>query len=158
MEVYANEDVEKAIKRDFHYSFDPSIMGGVPRMNITNIHRDEFVVAGVTWLPLPVLHGNMEVLGFRIGDFAYVTDVNFISEETFAKLKGVKVLVISALMKTSHHSHYSLAEVLEVIEKILPDTSYLTHMSHLMGLHRNIQKELPQNVYAAYDGLVLENS
>jgi len=155
MDVFANNYVEKVIRRDFHYSFDPAIQNGVPRMNITKIHREKFEVAGTPWLPLPVMHGEMEVLGFRISDFAYITDVNYISEETFNKLEGVKVLIISALRKFEHPSHYSLPEVLEVIKRINPQVSYLTHMSHLMGLHTEIQNKLPANVYAAFDGLEL---
>ncbi len=153
MDIYANSDVERAIKRDFHYSFDESIKGGVPKMNIINIHRDNFELGGEIWTPLPVMHYNMEVLGFRIGDFAYVTDVNYISEETFEKLNGVKVLVISALRKFEHPSHFSLPEVLEVIQNIKPDAAYLTHMSHLIGLHKELEVELPYGVFPAFDGL-----
>ena len=104
-------------------------------------------------MPLPVMHADLEVLGFRIGDFAYITDVNYISEETFEKLNGLKVLVISALRKFPHHSHFELKEVLEVIEKLKVNTAYLTHMSHLMGLHSDLESELPEGVYPAYDGL-----
>lgn len=158
LDIYANKAVEKALKRDFFYAFDPNIKGGVPKMNIINIDRDEFKVGGTTWLPLPVMHGKMEVLGFRIGDFAYVTDVKFISEETFEKLKGVKVLIISALRKFEHPSHMALHEVLEVIERLRPDASYLTHMSHLMGKHEDLEKELPDGVYPAFDGLVIKSN
>ena len=157
MDIYANSAVEKAIRRDFHYAFDPSIKGGVPRMNIINIDIKDFELGGVKWTPLPVMHGEMEVLGFRIGDFAYVTDVNFISEETFEKLEGIKILVISALRKFEHPSHFSLDEVLAVIERLKPDASYLTHMSHLMGLHSQLESELPENVCPAYDGLQISN-
>lgn len=158
MDIYANNDVEAAIRRDFHYAFDESIKGGVPRMNIVNIHREEFELCGEMWTPLPVMHAEMEVLGFRIGDFAYITDVNFISPETYAKLKGVKVLIISALRRFEHPSHYSLPEVLEVIEKISPQATYLTHMSHLIGLHEELEKELPEGVFPAFDELQIECS
>ena len=95
----------------------------------------------------------MEVLGFRIGDFAYVTDVNFIVKNLLKKLNGIKVLVISALRKFEHRSHYSLSEVLEVIERLNLKASYLTHMSHLIGKHEELESELPENVYPAFDGL-----
>ena len=157
MDIYANKDVETAIRRDFHYSFDQSINGGVPQMNIINIHRESFELGGEFWTPLPVMHADLEVLGFRIGDFAYVTDVNFISEETYEKIKGVKILVISALRRFEHPSHYSLSEVLEVIEKISPDSAYLTHMSHLIGLHEELEEELPNGIYLAFDGLKIES-
>tara|TARA_Y100000589_G_scaffold326560_1_gene366546 strand:+ start:4750 stop:5550 length:801 start_codon:yes stop_codon:yes gene_type:complete len=156
MDIYANNDVEKAIRRDFHYSFDTSVQGGVPLMNIINIHRESFELGGKIWTPLPVMHADLEVLGFRIGAFAYVTDVNFISEETYEKIKGVKTLVISALRRFKHPSHYSLPEVLDVIEKISPNAAYLTHMSHLIGLHEELEEELPAGIYPAFDGLKIE--
>ena len=93
MDIYANKDVEKALLRNYHYAFDPLVTSGVPKMRILNINRDPFVLGGVEWIPLPVMHAELEVLGFRIGDFAYLTDVNYISEETFDKLKGLKVLI-----------------------------------------------------------------
>lgn len=157
MQIYANKAVEAALRRDFHYAFDPNIKGGVPKMIFNHIHREDFSLGGATWRPLPVMHAEMEVLGFRIGDFAYVTDVNHIPEETYEKLDGVKVLIISALRKFEHPSHFSLDEVLEVIKRIKPQASYLTHMSHLMGLHEDLEKELPSGVYPAYDGLKLES-
>ena len=103
------------------------------------------------------LHAKMQVLGFRIGDLAYVTDVNYISEETYSKLEGINVLVISALRKFEHPSHFSLDQVLEVIERLKPNASYLTHMSHLMGLHSELEIELPEGVFPAFDGLQLES-
>lgn len=157
MDIYANKDVETAIRRDFHYSFDESIKGGVPQINIINIHRESFELGAEVWTPLPVMHADLEVLGFRIGDFAYVTDVNFISEATYDKIKGVKILVISALRRFDHPSHYSLPEVLDVIKKISPDAAYLTHMSHLIGLHEELEEELPNGVYPAFDGLKIES-
>ncbi len=157
MDIYANKDVERAIRRDFHYAFDPNIKGGVPKMKIINIDREEFELGGVNWMPLPVLHAEMQVLGFRIGDLAYVTDVNYISEETYSKLEGINVLVISALRKFEHPSHFSLDQVLKVIERLKPNASYLTHMSHLMGLHSELEIELPEGVFPAFDGLQLES-
>ena len=156
MHIYANKAVEIALRRDFHYAFDSNIKGGVPKIIFNHIHREDFSLGGSTWRPLPVMHAEMEVLGFRIGDFAYVTDVNHIPEETFEKLEGVKVLIISALRKFEHPSHFSLEEVLEVIKRIKPQASYLTHMSHLMGLHEDLEKELPSGVYPAYDGLKIQ--
>ena len=157
MQIYANKAVEVALRRDFHYAFDPSIKGGVPKIILNHIHREDFSLGGSTWRPLPVMHAEIEVLGFRIGDFAYVTDVNHIPEETFEKLEGVKVLIISALRKFKHPSHFSLEEVLDVIKRIKPQASYLTHMSHLVGLHEDLEKELPSDVYPAYDGLQLQS-
>ncbi|MBI49418.1 MAG: hypothetical protein CL850_03915 [Crocinitomicaceae bacterium] len=157
MQIYANKPVEEALRRNYHYAFNNSVKAGVPQMVFNSIHRHDFSLGGETWTPLPVMHADMEVLGFRIGDFAYVTDVNYIPEETYEKLKGVNVLVISALRKFEHPSHFSLNEVLEVIKRIEPKASYLTHMSHQMDLHEDLEKSLPSGVYPAYDGLKLES-
>jgi len=157
LDIYANKAVEEALKRDFFYAFDPKIKGGVPKMNIMSIDKKKFMVGGNAWLPLPVMHGKMEVLGFRIGDFAYITDVKYISEETFSKIEGVKVLIISALRKFEHPTHMALHEVLEVIERVNPDAAYLTHMSHLMGKHAELELELPKGVKPGFDGLVIES-
>jgi phosphoribosyl 1,2-cyclic phosphate phosphodiesterase len=96
------------------------------------------------------------VLGFRFGDFTYITDANFISDEELEKVKGSQVLVINALRKTTHISHFTLEEALEVIEKIKPKKAYITHISHMMGLHAEVEKELPPHVHLAFDGLTLE--
>jgi phosphoribosyl 1,2-cyclic phosphate phosphodiesterase len=97
----------------------------------------------------------LDVLGFRFGDFTYITDANFIADEELAKVKGTKVLVINALRKTKHISHFTLDEALEVIEKIQPERAYITHISHMMGLHAEVQRELPPHVFLAHDGLSL---
>jgi phosphoribosyl 1,2-cyclic phosphate phosphodiesterase len=97
----------------------------------------------------------LDVLGFRFGDFTYITDANFIADEELAKVKGTKVLVINALRKTKHISHFTLDEALEVIEKIQPEQAYITHISHMMGLHAEVQRELPPNVFLAHDDLRL---
>lgn len=157
IDIFANEDVQAALKSNFHYAFDPSITGGVPELNIIDLTDEKFELAGTMWTPLPVMHANMKVYGFRIGDFAYLTDVNFIPKETLNKMKGLKVLVISALRKFEHNSHFTLDEVLEVVKSIHPETTYLTHMSHLIGLHDDLENELPDGVYPAYDGLTIES-
>ena len=98
-------------------------------------------------------HYFIDILGFRFGDFTYITDANFISDEELEKAKGSKILVINALRKTSHVSHFNLAEALKVIEKIKPERAYITHLSHMMGLHAEVQAELPEYVFLAQDGL-----
>ena len=161
LEVYANSGVEEALKRDFHYAFGESLHGGLPKVNINKLGAFEeengFSINDVEFTLLPVKHSNMEVYGYRVGDFAYITDVNYIPEKTFDKLKGVKVLVISALRKVSHPSHFTLNEVLEVVQRIKPDATFLTHLSHFIGKHEDLQSELPEGVYVGYDNLVLEN-
>jgi phosphoribosyl 1,2-cyclic phosphate phosphodiesterase len=161
MEVWANKDVEKALRRDFFYAFGDTKEGGLPQVNINSLGSKEesngFIIKGVEWTLLPVKHYNMDVYGFRVGDFAYVTDVNFIPDSTYEKLDGVKVLVISALRKEWHQSHFSLDEVLEVVERVKPEATYLTHLSHLIGKHEDLQAELPEGVFVGWDGCVIEN-
>jgi phosphoribosyl 1,2-cyclic phosphate phosphodiesterase len=112
-------------------------------------------VEGIDILPIEVMHYKLPVFGFRIKDFTYITDVNFISEEELEKVKGSKVVVIGALRKQEHLSHFTLAEAVEVIEKIAPEQAYITHISHQMGLHREVNDELPAYISLAYDGLVI---
>ena len=161
MDIWANKAVETALMRDFHYAFGESMTGGVPQVNINRLGKTEeesgFIVGGVDWILLPVMHANMEVYGFRVGDFAYITDVNFIPEDTFKKLVGVKILVISALRKKQHPSHFNLNEVLKVIERVNPEASYLTHLSHCIGKHEDLVSELPDGVFVGFDGLIIKN-
>ena len=153
--------VETALMRDFHYAFGESMNGGVPRVKINSLGKTEeksgYVVGGVDWVLLPVMHANMEVYGFRVGDFAYITDVNFIPEDTFKKLNGINVLVISALRKKQHPSHFTLNEVLKVVERVKPEATYLTHLSHDIGKHEDLERELPNGVFVGFDGLIIEN-
>jgi phosphoribosyl 1,2-cyclic phosphate phosphodiesterase len=102
-----------------------------------------------------VLHYKLPVFGYRVGDFSYITDVNFITEEEKRKLKGSKVLVLSALRQSEHISHYSLAQAIEVAQEIGAEQTYFIHMSHQMGLHQEVNAQLPPGMYLAYDGLVL---
>ena len=161
MPIWANEAVERALRRDFFYAFGENTHGGLPQVDIHRLGdhelRNGFEIQGMNWTILPVMHAAMEVYGFRIGDFAYITDVNHIPDETFAKLTGVKVLVISALRKTHHPSHFSLDQVLNVIERVGSESTYLTHLSHLIGKHEDFQAQLPQGVYVGWDGCVIQN-
>ena len=112
-----------------------------------------FEVGDKVAIPINVMHGNLQVFGFRIDDFAYLTDVKTIEESEITKLKGLKVLVVNALRIEPHHSHFNLNEALAFIAKVQPEKAYLTHISHLFGFHEEIQKKLPANVYVAYDNL-----
>jgi phosphoribosyl 1,2-cyclic phosphate phosphodiesterase len=123
---------------------------------VHEIENRPFTIAGVSIIPILVKHYYLDVLGFRFGDFTYITDANFISDEELEKVKGSQVLVINALRKTTHISHFTLEEALEVIEKIKPKKAYITHISHMMGLHAEVEKELPPHVHLAFDGLTLE--
>ncbi len=153
--LYAQAPVIDQLKREFAYAFAEDKYPGVPEIEVHEITNQPFVIAGVSIIPILVKHYFLDVLGFRFGDFTYITDANFIADEELEKIKGSKVLVINALRKTTHISHFTLDEALEVIDKIKPEKAYITHISHMMGLHAEVEKELPPHVHLAYDGLTL---
>ncbi len=149
----SKDTFEWLLKREFAYAFDENKYPGVPEIEVHYIENKPFEIEGVSIIPIKVRHYFIDILGFRFGDFTYITDANFISDEELEKAKGSKILVINALRKTSHVSHFNLAEALEVIEKIKPEKAYITHLSHMMGLHAKVQAELPEHVFLAQDGL-----
>ncbi|MEN9385640.1 MAG: Phosphoribosyl 1,2-cyclic phosphate phosphodiesterase [Bacteroidota bacterium] len=153
--LYARQQVINQLKREFAYAFGENKYPGVPEIDVYEIDDKPFIVEGIEVIPILVKHYFLDVLGFRFGDFTYITDANFIADEELAKVKGTKVLVINALRKTKHISHFTLDEALEVIEKIQPERAYITHISHMMGLHAEVQRELPPNVFLAHDDLRL---
>lgn len=155
IDVYASRLVQEGIKREFPYIFDDVKYPGVPEINLHPIENNPFQIDDVTITPIEVMHLKMPVFGFRIGGFTYVTDANFITEEEKAKIKGSKVFVINALRISKHVSHYNLEEALALIDEIKPETAYLTHISHQLGKHKEVNKILPSNVFCAYDGLEL---
>ena len=156
MPIYARKQVLEQIKTEFAYAFTEIRYPGIPQIQLNEIHNRTFEIAGVNFTPVEVMHLHLPVFGFRIKDFTYITDVNFISEAEIEKIKGSKVVVIGALRKEKHLSHFSLAEAIEVIKKIAPEQAYITHISHQMGLHREVEMELPPFINLAYDGLVLK--
>lgn len=156
MDVYAEERVFRALNYEFPYIFAEKKYPGVPQLNVNLISTFAFNINGITILPIRAMHYRLPVLGFRIDQFAYLTDANFISEEEMEKLIGVKYLVINALRKEKHISHFSLDQALQIIRQLSPKRAYLTHLSHQMGLHSVLQKELPPNVLLAYDDLCIE--
>ena len=125
-------------------------------MNLNIITEEPFQIEGVRIIPIRGLHYKLPVLGFRINDFVYLTDLNHIPESEFTKLQNVNTLVITSLRKKKHVSHFCLSESLEIINKVNPQKAYLTHISHQLGLFDEVSKEIPENVYLAYDRLVLE--
>ncbi|MNR13633.1 putative hydrolase [compost metagenome] len=144
------------MRREYHYAFSDDKYPGIPQLNIINIENKPFNLSGdIPIVPVEVMHYFMPVFGFRIGDFAYITDAKTVSPEEVEKLKGVKVLIINALRKEPHISHFNLEEALAFINEVKPEKAYLTHISHMFGTHEEIEKELPENVFAAYDGLKL---
>ncbi len=153
MDIYGNKRTLETIKLEFPYVFAKNKYPGIPKMNLHQINNNALSINDIEFIPIKLLHHKLPVLGYRIKDFAYITDTNFIPDNEFDKLKNLKVLVINALRKKKHISHFNLSEALEVIEKIKPEKAYLNHISHMMGLHSDVEKELPKNVYIAYDGL-----
>ncbi|MBA4302790.1 MAG: hypothetical protein C0424_01040 [Sphingobacteriaceae bacterium] len=156
MPVYGSADVMKALEREYYYVFEPVKYPGVPKITVHTINDDPFELNGCRFEPIRLLHHRMPVYGFRIGDFAYITDANFIEEEELDKLTGLKVLVINALRKETHISHFNLEQALEIIARLQPKQAYLTHISHQLGLHAIEDALLPPGVNLAYDGLKLE--
>lgn len=156
MPIYGNELVIEQIRREFHYVFE-SKYPGIPQLEIHQIDNSGFNIKGLQITPIEVLHHKLPVLGFRIHDLTYITDANSIPEQEFDKIQGSKILVINALQKDDHISHFTLDEALKVIEIIKPEKAYLTHISHKMGLHANVSEELPSNIFLAYDGLTISN-
>jgi phosphoribosyl 1,2-cyclic phosphate phosphodiesterase len=153
MPVYGTAETLNQIKTDFAYIFAPDNYPGLPRLELHTITENPFSIHGVTLTPLPVLHLRLPVLGFRVNDFSYITDANLIPDATYEKLKGTRILVLNALQREQHISHFNLNEAIEVVRKIKPNKAYFTHISHKMGLHAEISKELPENIFLAVDGL-----
>lgn len=155
MPFYAHQRVFESLYKRYSYIFETeNKYPGAPTINEIEISKDKpFIIGGKTAIPIEVLHSELPVLGFRIDGFTYLTDVKTISEEEIEKVKGTKVLVINALREEPHHSHLSLSEALLLIERIKPEKAYLTHISHLLGFHDEVEKRLPENVFLAYDTL-----
>lgn len=151
--IYARKQVLEQLKREFAYIFSESKYPGAPKVSMHEITNKPFEVEGIQIIPIDTLHCKLQVFGFRIEGFVYITDTNFISEVELSKMKNADVMVINALHQSSHISHYNLQEALEVIEEVNPKQAYLVHMSHQMGLHSDVQSILPDNVSLAYDGL-----
>ena len=156
MDVYASDRVQEALRREFAYIFTNETYPGIPRLQLHQIHSVPFMIGELEFIPFEVLHLNLPVLGFRIGDFCYITDANFIPEAAEKHIYGARTLVINALRKEKHVSHFTLDEALELIQKFRPENAYLTHISHQLGKTSDIEKLLPPNVRCAYDGLSIE--
>jgi phosphoribosyl 1,2-cyclic phosphate phosphodiesterase len=153
MPVYGTVETLDQIKNDFAYIFGPDNYPGLPRLDLHPITENPFKISNTSITPLPVLHLRLPVLGFRIGNFSYITDANAIPETTYEKLKGTNILVINALQREPHISHFNLDQAIEIVKKINPEKAYFTHISHKMGLHAEVSKELPSNIALAVDGL-----
>ena len=154
MPIYGLQRVLDEVKERFIYFFAENPYPGVPRIALNPITKlDSLVFNGLSVQPIEIMHGQMPILGYRLDDLVYITDAKYISEDETKKIIGCKTLIINALHHNEHHSHFNLEEALAFVEKVKPNIAWLTHMSHIMGDHDEINKQLPQNVRLAYDGL-----
>jgi phosphoribosyl 1,2-cyclic phosphate phosphodiesterase len=156
MPVYGNADVLAQLKTEFYYAFEKKKYPGIPQLKLNEINHDQFSIGTVKILPLPVLHYQLLVLGFRINNFSYITDANQIPESTLALLKGTRTLVLNALQREKHVSHFNLEEALAMAAQIGAEQTYFIHISHKLGRHKIVERELPKSVALAYDGLSIE--
>jgi len=141
------------IKKEYSYVFSEYQYPGIPKMRLNSIPDHSFNVKKLAITPIRVFHYRLPVFGFRVANFGYITDANYVPEESKEKLYGVKYLVINALRKEKHISHFSLREAVDFIREISPKKAYITHISHQMGLHAEVSKELPPGIMLAFDGL-----
>lgn len=153
MPVYGTTETLEQLRTEYAYAFAKETYPGLPRLTLNYIDSNAFKVNGVEITPLPVLHLKLPVFGYRIGNFSYITDANYISEATYQRLEGTTVLVLNALQLDSHISHFNLAQAIKIAEKVNARQTWFTHISHRMGLHSAVDNGLPDRISLAYDGL-----
>jgi phosphoribosyl 1,2-cyclic phosphate phosphodiesterase len=156
IDVYADSLTEEAVRRDFYYAFTDTKYPGIPELNLNTISLDPFVIGDIPITPILVWHLKMPVMGFRFGKFTYITDANKIEESEKEKIRGSEVMVLNALRKQTHISHFTLDEAIDMVTELKVPEAYFTHISHQLGLHSDIESELPEGIHLAYDGLKLE--
>lgn len=155
MPIYARKNVLNQLRQEFSYAFQEVKYPGVPQIEAFELDGKPFSVENVDFIPVEVLHYKLPVFGYRVGDFTYITDANYIDDEGKEKIKGSKILVLNALQKDPHISHYNLQEAIALALEIKAERTYFTHLSHKMGTHKSVESELPGGVFLAYDGLKL---
>lgn len=157
VQVFATAETQEALKREYAYIFTLPTYPGIPQIVMNTINADEpFTINGLQITPIRMLHYKLEVLGFRIGDFTYITDTNYIAPKEMDKVRGSKAITLNALRHEPHISHYTLKEAIAVAKDIGAADTYFTHISHQLGLHDVVESGLPEGTHLAYDGLVLE--
>jgi phosphoribosyl 1,2-cyclic phosphate phosphodiesterase len=155
--IYAQAKVIQSLQKRFGYIFQiENKYPSAPDLDVNIIDENPFYIENLQVIPIKVMHGNLDMFGYRIRDFAYITDAKTVAEEEMEKLKGLKVLVVNALRIEPHPSHFNLEEALAFVKKLKPKKAYLTHISHLLGFHDEVEKQLPENVFLAYDNLKIE--
>lgn len=156
IDIYSTLEVQKVIRNDYMYAFAQDRYPGVPEFDLHTIKNKEFEIDNVKILPIKAMHYQMPVFGYRIENFTYITDANYIEDKELKKIDGSEILVINALRRKPHISHFTLDQALDLIKILKPKTAYLTHISHQLGLFDEVERELPANVHLAYDGLTLQ--
>jgi len=151
IDVFASERTTKTIKNDFAYAFTEHKYPGVPEIKLHLVDDNPFYIDDIEIIPIPIMHYKLRIYGYRIGEFAYITDGSYIPEESMKLLKGTKTIIINALRKEPHPAHFCLSEALKIIKDLNVESAYLTHIGHQMGLYKEVSKELPANVALAYD-------
>ena len=156
--IYAHQRVIDNLKKRFDYIFEiENKYPGAPSVKTVEVvNNHTFRIGNKTAIPINVMHGNLQVFGYRVDDFAYLTDVKTIDKTEIDKLKNLKVLVVNALREEAHATHFNLRDALDFIALVKPEKAYITHISHILGFHEEVQKKLPKNVYLAYDNLEIE--
>ncbi|MBS4071935.1 MBL fold metallo-hydrolase [Algoriphagus aquatilis] len=155
MPVFGKKQVIDQLKREYSYIFSDKKYPGVPQVACVEIDENPFHIQGLAITPLPVLHYKLPVLGFRIGDFSYITDANYIPDSTLALLEGSEILVLNALQKDPHISHFTLDQAIDQALKIGAKKTFFTHISHRLGLHQEVEQALPEGIFLAFDGMEL---
>lgn len=155
MPVYATERVQQALKREFAYVFSDEKYPGIPEIDLFDFDNDPFYIGDICFEPVNVMHYKLPVKGFKVREFAYITDANFIPESEKEKLKGLNVLVVNALRREAHVSHFTFDEAIALVKELNPRKAYFTHISHQLGLHEKLNAELPSTIEIASDGLQL---
>ena len=151
MQIYCTKFTEHALQMEFPYIFSDNHYPGIPKVNINLIENKPFNINDTTIIPIDVLHYKLQVFGFRINDFVYLTDVSEVPEKEKEKMKGADLIVLDALRRNKHISHLTLDEAVDLLQELKPKKAILTHISHFMGLHDDVNKELPKNIQLAYD-------
>lgn len=155
MPIYGQLPVLNQIKREFSYIFSGHRYPGIPMVQTHEIENKPFEVEGIPIIPIEVLHYKLPVFGYRISDFTYITDANYIGPDELKKIYGTKILVLNALQNKEHISHFNLNQAVEMVRLISPEKTYFTHISHKLGRHSVVENSLPENIFLAYDGLKL---
>ena len=154
--IYADTRVQTALKREFSYIFTDLQYPGLPQIDIHDLNGEPFTIGETLLIPIEIMHYKLPILGYRINDFTYITDAKTVSAASIEKIRGTKVLVVNALQRATHISHFNLEQAIAFAKEINAETTYFTHISHNLGLHAEVEQELPPNMKLAYDGLTIE--